>query len=145
MIGYSPRTNTYTDIDGKSFVLHAADSCIGTCPFHKPTEHSMSDWPSTFNWDMMRLDRVCEHGLHHPDPDTPQELCSVEHECDGCCEVREAVECVPNPGSHRAKSLGCICPVLDNSHGKGYMEQGVFVIAIGCELHDHQLTSTGSV
>jgi hypothetical protein len=24
----------------------------------------------------------------------------------------------PNPGSDGAKALGCICPVMDNNHGK---------------------------
>lgn len=26
---------------------------------------------------------------------------------------------VPNPGSDEALALGCICPVLDNAHGRG--------------------------
>jgi len=26
---------------------------------------------------------------------------------------------VPNPGSPEAIALGCICPVIDNGHGKG--------------------------
>lgn len=39
------------------------------------------------------------------------------------------------PGSDEALDAGCTCPVLDNTHGKGYMELGFFVIAADCPLH----------
>ena len=42
---------------------------------------------------------------------------------------------IPNPGSKEAIEQGCTCPILDNSHGKGYME-GIFVIVQGCPLHN---------
>lgn len=51
-------------------------------------------------------------------------------------------ESAPNPGSSEAIALGCICPVLDNGHGRGYWggmrdEDGelLFSIVIGCPLH----------
>ena len=44
---------------------------------------------------------------------------------------------VPNPGSNEAIEQGCLCPVLDNAHGRGYMGQpDVFVMVAGCPLHD---------
>jgi len=50
-----------------------------------------------------------------------------------------------NPGSREAIEQGCTCPVLDNSHGKGYRggvtgEDGktVFVINANCKLHGQQ-------
>ncbi len=44
---------------------------------------------------------------------------------------------IPNPGSKKAIELGCICPVLDNSHGLGYMgNEGVFVMSAGCKVHN---------
>lgn len=27
----------------------------------------------------------------------------------------------PNPGSPESIAAGCICPVLDNAHGRGWM------------------------
>lgn len=49
---------------------------------------------------------------------------------------------VPNPGSREAQAAGCVCPVLDNGYGRGYMggmedESGetIFVRVIGCPLH----------
>ena len=42
----------------------------------------------------------------------------------------------PPPGSDAAIDEGCICPILDNGHGKGYMGiEGTYVIAEGCPLH----------
>ena len=44
----------------------------------------------------------------------------------------------PNPGSPEAVKLGCICPVLDNCHGKdgGVMcDPGQFWINVKCPVH----------
>lgn len=41
-----------------------------------------------------------------------------------------------NPGSKEAVANGCICPVLDNARGYGYMGQkGIFVMNADCPLH----------
>jgi hypothetical protein len=42
----------------------------------------------------------------------------------------------PNPGSDEALSMGCICPVLDNGHGRmpPYPPSGWWVTE-GCPLH----------
>lgn len=41
-----------------------------------------------------------------------------------------------NPGSDEAIKAGCTCPVLDNSHGKGYyMQEGIFVMVANCPIH----------
>jgi hypothetical protein len=50
--------------------------------------------------------------------------------------MEEDKEKVPNPGSPEAIAQGCICPVWDNEHGRGYMGQpGMFVYRIDCPLH----------
>ena len=44
----------------------------------------------------------------------------------------------PNPGSKEAQVLGCVCPVLDNSYGKGYLGDGEkfgFVMNEHCPIH----------
>jgi hypothetical protein len=50
------------------------------------------------------------------------------------------MEMTPNPGSDAALDLGCICPVIDNSHGggSGYTNEDgtpAFWITEGCEVH----------
>lgn len=44
---------------------------------------------------------------------------------------------VANPGSNLAKLDGCICPILDNNHGKGFVmdHERVFWITLGCPMH----------
>jgi hypothetical protein len=41
-----------------------------------------------------------------------------------------------NPGSDAARKAGCSCPVLDNSHGNGYLGmKGIFVQNLNCKIH----------
>lgn len=49
----------------------------------------------------------------------------------------------PNPGSEEARNKGCLCPVLDNNHGKwppwaadDEHPEGSWWINAGCPLHD---------
>lgn len=51
----------------------------------------------------------------------------------------------PNPGSNEALDLGCICPVLDNGHGLGYLggakdAEGntLFVYNLECPVHKNK-------
>lgn len=47
-----------------------------------------------------------------------------------------------NPGSDEALDKGCTCPVLDNSHGRGYMGiEGRFVVSFDCPLHGEDESS----
>lgn len=42
----------------------------------------------------------------------------------------------PPPGSDAARALNCLCPVLDNSHGRGYMGiEGVYIYSANCPVH----------
>ncbi len=50
------------------------------------------------------------------------------------------------PGSDAARKMGCKCPVMDNSYGRGYMggvkdEHGktVYVISGICPLHGQEV------
>jgi len=40
------------------------------------------------------------------------------------------------PGSEEARRAGCICPVIDNEHGRGYLGiEGVYVYNLSCPIH----------
>lgn len=45
----------------------------------------------------------------------------------------------PNPGSDAALLLGCLCPVLDNNHGKHMPWPGAWWITEGCPVHDDRV------
>lgn len=47
---------------------------------------------------------------------------------------------VPNPGSAEARTLGCVCPIMDNNHGlrHPYLDeygQGHYWIVDTCPIH----------
>ena len=41
----------------------------------------------------------------------------------------------PTPGSDLAITRGCLCPVMDNFHGRGFGTPKRFWIAGNCPLH----------
>lgn len=67
--------------------VHSPDKCAGTyCPIHNPSNHHMKDWPQHWRADRRIIERICPHGVGHPDPDDPAAagIHSI-HGCDGCC------------------------------------------------------------
>lgn len=52
-------------------------------------------------------------------------------QCNACRYFRRL-----DPGSDAAVEAGCLCPVMDNNRGRGYLGQpGVFVMNFYCPLH----------
>ena len=73
-------------------VTHDKTRCKGTaCPIHNPSVHPMNTWPVALRAYGI-ADRVCTHGIKHPDPDSITYLDRraplidfTKHRCDGCC------------------------------------------------------------
>ena len=68
--------------------VHEPSKCIGQyCTIHNFSNHHMIDWPQNWRSDRGIMERICPHGIGHPDPDDPK--CQYEYErihgCDGCC------------------------------------------------------------
>ncbi len=78
------------------------------CMFHSPTDHIMSDFPHHWRADRMIMERLCEHGVGHPDPDQLQywmntrggDAANAEmvHGCDGCCADVVEIDIVKDEG-----------------------------------------------
>lgn len=74
--------------------VHPAGLCAGTqCWVHNPSDHHMTGWPVRWRADKHTAERVCEHGIGHPDPDDRayhhrQGRDVSVHGCDGCCAPR---------------------------------------------------------
>lgn len=81
--------------DGKRLAnVHAKTRCEGRpCVVHNPTDHHMRGFPLTWRDDRRIFERVCPHGIGHPDPDAFAFQLSLPsgddgwgvHGCDGCC------------------------------------------------------------
>jgi hypothetical protein len=64
------------------------------CPLHKPSDHGMNTWPMVMRSTAL-IERVCKHGIGHPDPDSVAWMDKYGeeeaegmwgiHGCDGCC------------------------------------------------------------
>ena len=67
---------------------HRADRCQGShCTIHNMSDHTMRSYPQLWRGDRGLMERVCPHGVGHPDPDDPKSSDYYEwvHGCDGCC------------------------------------------------------------
>jgi len=67
------------------------ETCEQACVIHNQTDHHMQWWPLHWRSDRGIFERICSHGIGHPDPDqgpywkaTDQDWQFV-HGCDGCC------------------------------------------------------------
>lgn len=79
----------YTTGTGQSLLVHNKSDCKGNfCVIHNPSEHSMKDFPTHWRSDRYLMERICPHGIGHPDPDDlAYKMLKHEgiHGCDGCC------------------------------------------------------------
>jgi hypothetical protein len=72
--------------------VHPPEACAGEpCTFHAPTEHRMRHMPLLWRDDRGIVERVCAHGVGHPDPDQKpywkrtHRMYESVHGCDKCC------------------------------------------------------------
>lgn len=79
--------------DGSLLVnVHDVSACEGRpCVLHAPSDHKMRDWPTHWRDDRRLMERICPHGVGHPDPDdfawhkSQGRAYMGLHGCDGCC------------------------------------------------------------
>lgn len=64
--------------------VHLPNQCKNDyCTIHRPSDHSMRDFPQRWRQDRKFMERMCPHGMGHPDPDDI--ILNTTHGCDGCC------------------------------------------------------------
>ena len=69
--------------------VHSKDTCLGEyCTIHNRSQHIMRIFPQSYRFDKGLMERICPHGVGHPDPDDimliKYEYLAI-HGCDGCC------------------------------------------------------------
>jgi len=78
----------------QAVAVHPRSACKGRsvpCCVHSPSNHKMSKFPQHWRDDTKAMERICPHGLCHPDPDHiafvkyMKGRVKVTHTCDGCC------------------------------------------------------------
>lgn len=79
-------------------MVHNKELCAGQhCSVHNPSDHHMKTWKQEWRNDRALMERICEHGVGHPDPDHIAYVrrsrgdaaahFEAVHGCDGCCGV----------------------------------------------------------
>lgn len=66
--------------------VHALSACEGRdipCCIHSPSGHHMREWEMNWRSDTGVMERLCPHGIGHPDPDHMKYVMSLtpEHDC----------------------------------------------------------------
>lgn len=92
-----PRKHTKENIKYlKKLITHDPLKCAEqNCCIHNPSNHHMKDWPMNWRSDKRVMERICPHGIGHPDPDDAayNRACNKDylntHGCDGCCNPIE--------------------------------------------------------
>lgn len=88
---YPARLNTHTLVGGQKLVgVHRRGDCRGEfCTIHNFSDHHMVTWRQNWRPDRGIMERICEHGVGHPDPDDygggTKSAARGIHGCDGCC------------------------------------------------------------
>ena len=77
--------------------VHPPEVCAGRpCAVHRPSSHHMAAWPQNWRTDRYIMERMCSHGVGHPDPDHMRYALRIApadglahglHGCDGCCST----------------------------------------------------------
>src|SRR5579862_303155 len=79
------------NVDGVMPRTHPESVCEGEfCCIHNPSNHHMRTWRRNWRSDRRIMERICIHGIGHPDPDdaayhTAKGNDISVHGCDGCC------------------------------------------------------------
>ncbi len=70
--------------------VHVSANCHGSrCSIHNRSNHNMRTFPQHFRFDRGIMERICPHGIGHPDPDDINIILGYDsgvHGCDGCCK-----------------------------------------------------------
>lgn len=76
---------TFTTGTGQQLTnVHSISDCTGRwCPIHRPSPKARDIGVTHWREDQRFMERICEHGVGHPDPDDPG--ADPVHGCDGCC------------------------------------------------------------
>ena len=100
-------------VNGRYYV-HFISRCEGRnlpCVIHFPSDHRMRAWPMILR-ETALVERVCDHDIGHPDPDSVMWFDSIGirgygiHGCDGCCQEPRIVE--PEPVNSVGQTLSVV-------------------------------------
>jgi hypothetical protein len=85
----STRTRKKLEHSRVRLSTHDPEVCEGEpCTIHNRSDHHMRSFPQFWRSDRDMMERICPHGIGHPDPDDFRIRKGFDpgvHGCDGCC------------------------------------------------------------
>lgn len=85
-----------TLVGGQVAFVHDKVDCLEPpCCVHSPSDHHMKEWPQNWRSDRGIMERICPHGIGHPDPDDRAIRNGWDagvHGCDGCCKPSAVID-----------------------------------------------------
>lgn len=94
---YEERATEWVNLEsGQRLRVHSKEMCRGgNCSIHNPSDEAKAIGTRQWRSDRAMMERICSHGVGHPDPDELAFLRSIGmdkqadvnglHGCDGCC------------------------------------------------------------
>jgi hypothetical protein len=89
--GFDPLSsrNMFLEHTDEWMICHEEQVCrTDFCTLHNRSDHQMRSFPQHWRSDRAIMERVCEHGVGHPDPDEFRIRNGEDdgsHGCDFCC------------------------------------------------------------
>jgi hypothetical protein len=67
--------------------VHPQDLCAGgPCAVHNPSDHPMKEFRQHWRNDRAMMERICPHGVGHPDIDDYRIRNGLDSGIHGCCQ-----------------------------------------------------------
>ena len=89
-------TNAYLEHTDSWMYCHEYSRCRdGYCTLHNRSNHNMRSFPQLWRADRGIMERVCPHGIGHPDPDEFRIRNGEDdgsHGCDTCCNFSDIID-----------------------------------------------------
>lgn len=110
-VGTVSRMRERNQLENSDVVLftHEKGQCFDeVCSIHNRTDHAMRSFPQHWRGDRRIMERICPHGVGHPDPDDSRVMSHEServHGCDGCCDPSSSLYQL-NYGGHNDNNQG---------------------------------------
>lgn len=95
---YRAENMEYNQLENSDTQLwtHRREECAGeNCTIHNRSQHPMRSFEQHWRADRAIMERICPHGIGHPDPDDYRLATGADngtHGCDGCCNGHTSKE-----------------------------------------------------
>lgn len=89
--GFDPLSSRHMFLENTDEWMHCHEEQVcymDFCTLHNRSDHPMRAFPQHWRIDRAIMERICTHGVGHPDPDEYRIRVGLDdgtHGCDGCC------------------------------------------------------------